>query len=154
MSKMLDTRDLDKRKEELEALRDAVTEAESEIEQIRTRKPDEDESLADYEAWQNELGDAELVYENATNDFTDDEKAELAELENLESEISEWRHGEAMIPESEFTDYIMETLEDCGTLPKDLPWYIAIDRDETAENCKADYSEVEYQGTTYLVRNC
>lgn len=169
MSRILDTRDLNKRKEELEALRDAVTEAEEALREAKESFGDSereepaitDEGTEAWDEWSAEndtleeaVTDAESALEVAISDFSDDEKEELAELENLESEIGEWRHGEAMIPESEFTDYIMETLEDCGTLPKDLPWYIAIDRDETAENCKADYSEVEYQKATYLVRNC
>lgn len=151
MSRILDTRDLNKRKEELEALRDAITEAEEALRELEATGGGD---AADGESQEEAISEAEGNLESAKEAFGDDEKEELVELENLESEIGEWRHGEAMIPESEFTDYIMETLEDCGTLPKDIPWYIAIDRDETAENCRADYSEVEYQGTTYLVRNC
>lgn len=64
----------------------------------------------------------------------------------------EWRHGVQFIPEDDFTDYCKELLEDCGELPKDLPWYIVINWEDTADNLKADYSEVEYQGTTYLYR--
>ena len=161
MSKILDTRDLNERKEELESLRDAVTEAEEALreaeKELSTFDPDRpgDEDWYEKKAELEEaVSDAEGNLESAKDAFGDDEKTELAELENLESEISEWRHGEAMIPENQFTDYIMEMLEDCGTIPKDIPWYVAIDRDETAENCKADYSEVEYQGETYLVRSC
>ena len=85
--------------------------------------------------------------------FSDDEKKELAELESLSEEISEWQHGEALIPEDEFVEYCQQLLEDIGDLPKDLPGYIAIDWDKTADNLRANYSEVEYQGTTYLVRS-
>ena len=41
--KTLDTRDLKERKEELEALRDAVTDAQSELDQHRDGKPSEEE---------------------------------------------------------------------------------------------------------------
>ena len=50
------------------------------------------------------------------------------------------------------TDYAFEMLEDCGTLPKDLPSWIVIDRDATAENMKADYTSVDFDGVTYWVR--
>jgi len=164
MSTYLDTRDLNERKTELESLRDAVTEAEEALQEAKESAldlaadeeidRDEQDHGATRAELEEDIADAERSLESAKEAFGDDEKAELAELEELESEISEWRHGETLIPENSFTDYIMETLEDCGTLPKDLPWYVAIDREQTAENCKADYTEVEYQGTTYLVRSC
>ncbi len=47
----------------------------------------------------------------------------------------------------------LKLLEDIGDLPSDLPSYIEIDWDKTADNLRVDYSEVEYQGTTYLVRD-
>lgn len=58
-----------------------------------------------------------------------------------------------LIEDHEFTDYCMEMLEDCGDLLSEMPWYIVIDRGATAENLKADYSEVEFRGTTYLYRS-
>ena len=57
-----------------------------------------------------------------------------------------------LIAESYFTDYAKEMLEDCGELPRDLPSYIAIDWEETADNLKVDYSELELGGSTYLYR--
>lgn len=83
----------------------------------------------------------------------EDEKAELDELEAIRDEVGdEWKDGVRFIPEDDFTDYCKELLEDIGDLPKDLPWYIVINWEDTADNLKADYSEVEYQGTTYLYR--
>lgn len=57
-----------------------------------------------------------------------------------------------LIAESYFTDYAKEMLEDCGELPRDLPSYIAIDWEETADNLKVDYAEIELGGSTYLYR--
>lgn len=57
-----------------------------------------------------------------------------------------------LIAESHFTDYCVDLLDDCGDLPRDLPSYIAIDWDKTADNLKVDYSEIEIGGSTYLYR--
>jgi hypothetical protein len=43
-------------------------------------------------------------------------------------------------------------LEDCGESPRDLPFYIVIDWEETADNLRVDYTEVDFEGTTYLFR--
>jgi hypothetical protein len=99
------------------------------------------------------LDDAKADLESAESNFTQDERQELAELEELESEVSEWRWGATLIPESDFTDYCRELLVDCGDLPSDLPSYVVIDWEATADNLRADYSEGEYNGTTYLFRS-
>ena len=47
-----------------------------------------------------------------------------------------------------------ELLVDCGYIPKDLPSWIVIDWEETADNLKIDYMEVSLMGETYLMRCC
>lgn len=150
MSKILDTRDLDKRKMELEALRDAVTEAESKLVEHRaTSRAD-----SDGDEWDETESELESALDVAISDFTDDEKTELAELENLESEISEWRHGEAMIPESEWIDYAQQMAEDIGAIPDNAQWpCTCIDWKQAADELATDYSTVTYQGTDYYVRS-
>ena len=59
----------------------------------------------------------------------------------------------AMIRQSYFTEYCKEMLQECGDLPKDIPWYIAIDWEMTSENMMQDYVEVDYVGVTYYVRS-
>lgn len=85
-----------------------------------------------------------------------EESAELDILKSLASEASDyapdWEYGETLIRDSYFTDYIMEMLEDCGTLPADIPWYVEIDKEATAKNCQVDYTSVDYDGITYWVR--
>lgn len=76
-------------------------------------------------------------------------KALAAEGENY---APDWEYGAALIRESYFTDYAKELLEDCGDLPRGLPHYIAIDWEATARNIKVDYTEVEFDGVTYLIR--
>jgi antirestriction protein len=47
-------------------------------------------------------------------------------------------------------DFVMELLESCGDIPKDLPSYIQIDWEGTARNIMYDYSEAN----GYYFRNC
>ena len=148
MRTYLDTRDLDKRLDELKALRDAVADARLELQEAHAASladPD-DETLTTAEE------EAQAAFDSADADFGTDEQKELAELEELESEVSEWSDGNTLIPEYEFTDYCRELLEDCGDIPKNLPGYVVIDWDATADNIRMDYSTVEFQGETYLYR--
>lgn len=126
----LDTRDLQNRLEELEAemetLEAAIEEAEEE---------DKGQAETDLQEWK-ELG----------------EGRELEELKEMAEEVSEWADGNTLIPEDDFEEYCQELLEDVGDIPKDLPWYIVIDWEATAHNIRQDYSEIDYQCTTYLYR--
>lgn len=77
----------------------------------------------------------------------------LIELrDNAEDYIADWEHGEVFISEFSFTDHMMELLSDVGYLPSDLPGWIVIDREATADNMKADYTEFEFRGTAYYAR--
>lgn len=104
------------------------------------------------EELESELEDWQENNEDASDEEFEDWE-ELTELRDLESKIPEWQHGETLIPESEFVDYVEELLKDIGYLASDIPWFIEIDWERTAENVKQDYAKVEYQGNTYLVRN-
>ena len=148
MSNYLNTRDLDKRLDELEALRDAVADAKVELQEAESDPEHHTEGSDAAELF----NQAENALDSAIDDFGADEQKELAELEELESEVSEWSDGNTLIPESEFTDYCRGLLEDLGTLPKDLPSWVVIDWDATADNIRADYSTVDFQGETYLYR--
>lgn len=137
----LDTRDLNERLEELAALETAVKEAREALDNLNADAPEEEREAA------------ESAIDAARLDFGDDGEEELAALRDLENEIGrEWRHGVTLIPESKFTGYCQELLQDIGDLPKDLPGYLVIDWDATADNIRADYSTVEWDGDTYLFR--
>lgn len=63
----------------------------------------------------------------------------------------EWYPG-LLIADHYFTDYTREMLEDCGTIPADLPYWVEIDWDATARNVRVDYTPVEVNGRTYWTR--
>ena len=116
---------------EFESLEDAILSAED--------NEDEDEK----ERAQKELDEWEY-------------KEELESLRKLQDEAEgysdDWKYGATLIRESYFIEYCQEMLEDIGDLPKDLPSYIAIDWDQTAENLKVDYTIVDFDGVDYYVR--
>lgn len=159
--KTLDTRDLYKRKCELESLRDAVTTAREELEEKKgilaalEETPEDEASEAALEIASEEVTDAESNLEAAESDFDNDEKEELDELETLKNEISDFKHGETMIPENDFEDYARQVAEDIGAMEGvgDKWPCTCIDWEQAAKELAMDYTTVEYQGDTYLVRN-
>jgi hypothetical protein len=96
--------------------------------------------------------------ESAPEDMGDDETTVDAFLElrafndKGENYAPDWTYGATIIAESYFTEYAEELCKDIGDVPQDLPGYLAIDWNKTAENLKVDYTEIEYDGNTYLVR--
>ena len=87
-----------------------------------------------------------------------DDAEELRVLEALAEECedyaSDWRHGETLIRESYWQDYVQELLEDVGDIPRDLPHYLVIDWEATARNIAYDYTLVDFGGVDYYIRNC
>jgi hypothetical protein len=85
-----------------------------------------------------------------------EEGQELAALESLQEEAegyaTDWRYGATLIREDYFTEYAMELLADIGDLPRDIPHYIVIDEEATADNLKVDYNTVDFDGETYYIR--
>ena len=100
---------------------------------------------------------------NTKNTFnTDPEKTDLLEeLKTLEAlakeaepESSDWDYGESLIRRSYFVEYVQDMLADCGTIPKDIPWFVEIDWEATAKNIESDYASVDFDGVEYLIRSC
>ena len=148
----IDTRDLKERKEELEAMRDAVTDAQSELDQHRDLKPSEDDE-EEFTEWEEEEESLEETLTDALHEFRNPEKEELKELEELESEISDFNHGETMIPVDDFEDYARELAWDLGAIDGDAKWPLNhIDWEAAAEALAQDYTIVSYQGDDYYVR--
>lgn len=87
--------------------------------------------------------------------------AELATLRDILAELAgyggdeEWRgdwYPVTLVCDSHFTDYARELLEDCGTVPANLPSWVEIDWEATARNVRVDYTPVEIDGCTYWYR--
>jgi hypothetical protein len=150
--------------EELEALRDFVASTLETLEEARAaaREAQADgqaDSDNEAQAEANEaLDNAKDAYDAAEKDFGADEQKELAELENLRDEVGSSRgkiseYGGPFVDESDFEDYAQELAEDLGAIPRNVAWPCScIDWTHAAKELRADYSEVEWQGVTYLYR--
>lgn len=132
---------------------------------------DSRDMIEQLEEWQNEWESLVVDVDEAENDedkakaqaaldewnadYGDDYKALKEFCEEAEGYASDWKYGETVIRDSYFTDYAEELCKDIGDMPKELPWYIAnhIDWDGVADELKADYTSIDYDGVTYWVRS-
>ncbi len=140
---------------ELESLNDELNALESELYDIENeedytdKQNDIDNKLEEIADKENEIQECEFEY----NRYAE----ELEELEALKEEISNnsdegFEYGIQLIHENYIDDYLDELLEDCGYLPKDLPYWIKIDWRATYDNMKEDYNEIELNGNTFYAR--
>jgi len=162
----IDTRDLIRAIDDLEGGREALQE------DVDTAQETIDSLEADYEDLENDEGSTEdlnaIGYkideareekqraEKALSDWHDDEGEDLKTLQNFAEQVegyaADYHHGETLIRESYFTEYAEELVKDCYGLPSDLPSFLVIDWEATADNIKVDYSEAEFDGVTYYFR--
>lgn len=94
-------------------------------------------------------------HEDGSFPLSDEELAETTRLvetlRRVADEVgSEWVHGVTLIAEDYFVEYAKDLLDDIGEIPRNLPSYIVIDWEQTADNLRVDYAEVEIEGHTYL----
>lgn len=154
--KTLDTRDLYKRKCELEELKEAIETAQEELKEHMEAEPtlaDDDYEEA-YATWEEEKEEFESAVDQAEYLFGTDEQEELSELEEIEGYASDFKGGETMIPTHSFKEYAQLFADDIGAINRDATWPLnCINWDEAAEELAMDYSQVTYQGQDYYVRS-
>lgn len=157
--KIIDSRDVIERQEELQSEYDSLVEAVADAKQAiedHAKEPwtDEDDYKNTLEQLQTELEDAEYRLECFDKD-------ELDDINNLVEEAEgspDWKYGETLIHDDYFTEYIEELVRDCFEVPKEFesgswPWnHMTMDWDGAADEAKQDYMEVDYAGETYWVR--
>lgn len=134
----IDTRDLVERREELE-------------QQIL------DSFNEEFPQYEVDSYDDILFEEEGVQNWKEDWLAEIdeaSEIERLQDLIgSEFEYGVTLIHDDDFEDYARDLVEDCGYISRDLPSWIEIDWEATADNIKVDYSSIELKGDTYLYRS-
>ena len=138
---MIDTRDLAEKREELQTglVDDFNLTFEKEIEDF-----DELTEIVD----NSEDEDIQEWKEDNSDDFD-----HIEEIDYIEYTVSEFSFGETLIPEDDFTEYCEYMAEDCYDL-RDVPGFIKdnIDWEGVASDLSLDYTNVTYQGKSYLVR--
>ena len=82
----------------------------------------------------------------------DELKTLKALAEDAEGYSEDWKYGATLVRDSYFTEYAEDLCKDIGDLPKNIPSYIEIDWEKTAQNIQQDYTSVEFDGVTYWVR--
>lgn len=153
----IDSRDLIKAIEDLESDREAYEEdvdnAESAYDDLIENSDDEDiESSQQARALADEVDKARAALVEWDEDNAEDLKALKDFAEEVESHCTDYLHGETLIRETYFAEYVEDLVKDCYGLPSDLPSFLVIDWEATAENVKQDYSEAEFDGVTYYFR--
>lgn len=136
---ILDTRDLI---QYLEELKDNFLSSYNEVEGV--------EDVEDFD----EIDEGE-VYENAYHLMTDLE--DIQHLQSFHDELEgygDFEYGATLIHRDYFTDYCKDLLEDCGDLPRDLPFYIEnnINWGGVANDLEMDYTSATIDNQEYLMR--
>ena len=137
----LDTRDLETTREELkQQILDSFLETFPQYEEMTESFEDIRFEEEEIESWKSDW---------------EEELKQIEEIDTIENECSEFSFGETLIDEDDFEEYCQEFIEDCGYISKDMPMIISnnIDWAGIADGMKQDYSEIEYQGNTYLYRS-
>lgn len=90
------------------------------------------------------------------DELTEDDAAELAELEALASALSgysDWGHGATLIRDSYFVEYAQECFDDMEGPNRLTEWpYSCIDWEQAARELRMDYTAAEFGDITYWVR--
>ena len=103
------------------------------------------------------IEDLEYIEEPSSEEAQ--ELAILLKVQEQADDCSDWKYGEALIRESYFTDYIKELIDDCYELPKEFnsgawPWrHMTLDYEAAADEAKDDYTWIDFDGVTYLIRS-
>lgn len=82
------------------------------------------------------------------------EYAELKALADQGEDFADWDYGLTLVRESYFKDYAQELAEECGLISVDAKWpNNCIDWDQAARELEVDYSQIDYDGISYFVRD-
>jgi len=147
---IIDSRDIIARQEYLQETLDelhaAVEAAQDELDGL--------EPGDEFDALQVNLKEADAELES----FDMDELELLNEVVSQGEDSPDWSHGETLINENYFEDYIRELVNDCYEIPKefgsgDWPYrHMQMDWEAAADEALSDYNSIEVNGTTYYIR--
>lgn len=125
----------------LNARMDKLLKAEEELAEVTENyNSEEEESIT-------ALNDAESL-------FDEDDEEELADLRELQAQLgSQFDEDEVLIHIDDFPEHVEDLCVSCGYVSHNLPYFIAIDWEHTAQNVAADYTLVTYAGEEYYIHN-
>lgn len=152
---IIDSRDVIARIEELEAEREALSDAVEECQAAYDFHNSEDTKNGP------EWDDLTEAIDRLAEWDESEEAEELRNLQALAEEcegVPDWIYGAQLIREDYFTTYIENLIDECYEMPKqinsgDWPWrHMTIDYEAAADEAKVDYTDVTFDGETYFVR--
>ena len=153
--KVIDSRDVDKRIEELEG------ELQARYETWQSDMVDGDDEISDDVARYGHH-DARIPFKHWVEILSNDKDEVAAEYmewvvgrEEAQNITSEWEYGAGLIRADYFEDYAREFATEIGSLDPgmELRWpYTCIDWDQAAGELRMDYGSFEIGGVEYLVR--
>ncbi len=131
------------------------------IRRIRELESDMDtahsEAMVEAGAEEDEFPSLDEWLKQEADDYKRSNQAEAAELialraleEEAEAYSADWRHGATLIRDSYWAEYAQELVNETESL--NAPDYVVIDWEATAENLKADYTSVDFDGVEYWIR--
>ena len=138
---MVDTRDLAEKREELQT------------DLVNSFNDYFDTELEDFGDLTSYIDNSEDEDVQEWKEDNSDDFEHIEEIDKLEEEISEFSFGETLIPEDDFTEYCEDMVDDCYNL-RDVPGLIKdnINWEGVVSDLSVDYTNVTYQGKSYLVR--
>ena len=83
---------------------------------------------------------------------SDNELEELATLNTLLEDLSDYNEDATLIHADHFADYARELCRDLGYINNDSEGTIVIDWDATTDNLLIDYNDIDFDGQVYHVR--
>lgn len=148
---------------------DRIAYLEDERSTLESAVEDAQESVNDYETPEGADTEDDTGIEGLRDDLeaaqTDlkewdesDEGRELKALKALQDEAEgyseDWRHGATLIRDTYFTEYAEELAGDITDYnPRQVSWpFTCIDWEKAADELKADYTCVDFDGVEYWVR--
>jgi hypothetical protein len=104
------------------------------------------------------LGESEQMADQKAADESADElqplQSVLADLQGCGGD-EQWRgdwYPITLIRDDYFVEYVMDLVSEIGDMPRNIPNYIVIDWEATAQNIQQDYSCVDVGEFTYWYR--
>lgn len=156
---VIDYRDViarrDELRDELDGLREAVKDAETDDERATAM-----EALAEWLEADSELDalQAAVLADQSVKDWAvSDDAQELKALQELcddaEGYSDDWTHGATLIRDSYFKEYAEQLADDIGAIDRKAGWPLThIDWEAAADELKQDSTSVEFDGVEYWVR--
>ena len=94
-------------------------------------------------------GDFNLDYDDFVSYIDKYDKEEIEIFFDFHEDVNNY-HGDNLVSESEFVNYTEEFTKESYSF--DPPDWVVIDWEQTAEELKYDYTEIEWSGCTYYMR--